>query len=235
MNPYLSLATASLEGHFDAPSFPIDNSQEKKAPIALEDLKTGPTLVLDFGANMNEIIEVHERDMDVVVQPGMPYELLNEELKGKGLFFPVDVSFSALIYVVGLVASVISLVDLVLTALPSVRSLVRELRSEEWWGQVVQGPTVSMPLGLGSVNFVLWLKVDLRSICSTAVRYGTMRENVLNLTVVLANGEVIKTRSRARKSSAGPDLTKIFIGSEGTMGLVVEGMPFPGTPNALEN
>lgn len=43
---------------------------------------------------MNEIIEVHERDMDVVVQPGMPYELLNEELKEKGLFFPVDVSTS---------------------------------------------------------------------------------------------------------------------------------------------
>jgi len=50
-----------------------------------------------------------------------------------------------------------------------------------------------------------------------------MRENVLNLTIVLANGEVIKTRSRARKSSAGPDLTKLFIGSEGTLGLVVEG------------
>lgn len=85
--------TASLEGHFDAPSFPIKGSQEKKSPIALEDLKTGPTLVLDFGANMNEILEVHDRDMDVVVQPGMPYELLNEELKEKGLFFPVDVSF----------------------------------------------------------------------------------------------------------------------------------------------
>jgi len=41
---------------------------------------------------MNEILEVHERDMDVVVQPGMPYELLNEELKERGLFFPVDVS-----------------------------------------------------------------------------------------------------------------------------------------------
>lgn len=50
-----------------------------------------------------------------------------------------------------------------------------------------------------------------------------MRENVLNLTVVLSNGEVIKTRSRARKSSAGPDLTRLFIGSEGTLGLVVEG------------
>jgi D-lactate dehydrogenase (cytochrome) len=70
----------------------VKGSQEKKSPIPLEDLKTGPTIVLDFGANMNEIVEVHERDLDVVVQPGMPYEQLNEELKAKGLFFPVDVS-----------------------------------------------------------------------------------------------------------------------------------------------
>lgn len=70
----------------------MKGSQEKKAPIPIGDLKTGPTLVLDFSANMNEIVQVHERDMDVVVQPGMPYELLNEELKDKGLFFPVDVS-----------------------------------------------------------------------------------------------------------------------------------------------
>lgn len=132
----------SLEGHFAA---------------------TRGGICIDFG-RMGKILKLNKEDMDVVVQPAVGWEVLNEELAKDNLFFPPDPGPGAMIG--GMVGT-----------------------------------------GCSGTN---------------AYRYGTMREWVLSLTVVLADGTVIKTRQRPRKSSAGYDLTKMFIGSEGTLGLVTE-------------
>lgn len=120
-------------------------------------------ICVDF-SRMDRILALHKDDMDVVVQPGIGWEDLNDELAKDDLFFPPDPG---------------------------------------------PGAKIGGMVGTGCSG-------------TNAYRYGTMREWVLSLTVVLADGTIVKTRQRARKSSAGYDLTKLFIGSEGTLGLVTE-------------
>jgi D-lactate dehydrogenase (cytochrome) len=123
----------------------------------------------------------------------------------------------------------ISSMDVVVQPSVPWMSLNEQIKNTGLFFPVDPGPSVhTSTIDMRIALFSNWLQARIGGMVGTncsgtnAVRYGTMKDWVINLTVVLSDGTVIKTRKRPRKSAAGYNLTGLFVGSEGTLGIVTE-------------